>query len=149
MQVLSQNTVLHQRHMHVTVLILLAAASLVTASTVYDLVEEGEHFGRGFQRFVARDNETPGKALTSNDWTDAVLGADVASLSDVLRKAPYSAFYFEVVPVTDSYASIQPFEFILMDAPSLAKGKPRFRSFEGPCSTAQEQTKFGCIFSNL
>ena len=126
----------------VTILLMLCYAlvngsgydSGVESTIQYDLQEEGEVQGRSFRRYVAVDyaSEIP---LTTNQWIKALQKGNVTLLNQILTNIPYKTYYFETKSVTNisSASTKHPFEFVLVDAPSLAKRKPRFRSFEKPC----------------
>ena len=64
------------------------------------------------------------KAASVRQWADAMLSSkfDRAIFLDVLRnKNPFRAFFFEVCAVTESDVNTKPFEFVIIDAPSLYK----------------------------
>ncbi|CAB9517802.1 expressed unknown protein [Seminavis robusta] len=128
----------------------IATHTAAAASNIrYDLQEQGETgHGTRFQRFVAINAES-GQSLTMLDWTKALQDGDVASLNAVLANAPFRAVYFELPPVTHQSVAEQPFEFVLLEAASLTKRKPRFRSFQDPCERAQISDPYGCVFPNL
>ena len=134
------------------IIFLCISVRLSMSTIIYDLVEDGDLHGRGYQRYAAHVNEV-GNPLTAEAWSTGILdGQDnsIEALNKVLRKCPYDAFYFEVAPVTRKGFDEIPFEFVLMEATSLSKRKPKFQAFEEPCSQhATHKTSLGCVFSNL
>ena len=154
----------------VTILLILCYAlvngsgydSGVESTIRYDLQEEGEVKGKSFRRYVAvvmdyYESEIP---LTTNQWIKALQRGNVTWLDQLLTDVPYKAYYFETKSMTNTSALKHPFEFVLVDAPRLAKRKPRFRSFEKPCqllaagddgngNSSSNSNSYGCVFPNL
>lgn len=131
----------------VLLLFLSKSTSGYTRSFTYEFVEKGNVNGREFEKYRATNN------VTVAQWAQTMKSCHEESIWDLVllvRKSPYSAFYFETPPVRANTASKQPFEFVLVDAPSLAERQPRFQPFKEPCSRPSSTSdEYGCVFSNL
>jgi hypothetical protein len=121
----------------------------------YKLAQEGEtRTGSRFIRYVASEileNATT-KTVTVHRWAE-LLAADGElsdSLTQVLKDAPFSAFFFETKGVTTTSASQKTFEFVLIDAPylsSFAESRPDPESFAEHTEKCSSITC--CAFPNL
>lgn len=85
------------------------------------------------QRYVALD--TSGEPVTTQLWARSIAtdATKAFSMIEVIRDCGFPAVFFETPPVNSSTMSTKPFEFVLMDAPSLydrAHGKMDFKTFE-------------------
>ena len=164
----SRNSSMSFRNILVTILLILCYALVngsryggngVESTIRYDLQEEGEIQGRSFRRYVAVVDNESGLPLTTNQWIKALQRGNVTWLDQLLTDVPYKAYYFETKSMTNTSALKHPFEFVLVDAPRLAKRKPRFRSFEKPCqllaagdgngNSSNSNNSYGCVFPNL
>ena len=117
-----------------------------TKPITYDVVERGEVNGRSFEKFRATNN------TTVEHWAHTIKSGhdeSIRELVTLVSESSYSAFYFETQPVRADTASHQPFEFVLVEAPSLAERQPVFQPFIEACSQAISSDEYGCVFSNL
>lgn len=122
----------------------------------YKLAQEGEtRAGSGFIRYVAfeiLENATT-KTVTVQRWAEllATDGKFSDSLTQVLKDAPFSAYFFETKGVTTSSASKKPFELVIIDAPhlsSFAESRPDPDSFAEHLENCSSSTTC-CAFPNL
>jgi hypothetical protein len=121
----------------------------------YRVAEEGESLGGSrFIRYEAIERLKNGatKTVTVHRWAELI--AKDGSLSDgltqVLRGAPFLAFYFETKGVTATSAPTNSFEFVLVDAPrlaSFAESSPDSQSFRAHFAKCPLTTC--CTFPNL
>lgn len=131
----------------ITALCLLFFFCFAAAELHYDLVEQGYINMHEFQKFRACDSAR--RSISVSEWTEALENGDSQQLTTILSESLFSAFYFETAAVTKVSASMQPFEFVLVNAPGLAKKRARYRSFEKPCLGAETSNNQGCVFLNL
>jgi hypothetical protein len=66
---------------------------------------------------------------------------------DLLAKAPFPAYFWETPPVTNATVQ-QPFEFVLVDSPSLADVQPDPRDFESHLAAVDDPDEIA-TFPNL
>lgn len=156
---MSLNTIMIMIRYVLFLLVISCLATLTVCSSssnvvLYELIEDGVMNGRNYQKYIAHDGtiSNDGKFLSYEKWTQALIREDTSSLNEILRACPFSAFYFEVPPITKTLTKKHPFEFVLLEASSLAKRKPRFQSFAKPCKEAtssHHQSPYGCVFTGL
>lgn len=96
----------------------------------YQLQKEGS---ANIQKYIAVD--TSGEPVTANTWARSIAedAAKASTLIEVIRNCGFSAVFFETPPVKASTIASQPFEFVLLDAPSLyqkAHGNVDLHTFE-------------------
>lgn len=93
----------------------------------YQLQMEQEEPQQRLRKYMAvRPNGTP---VSVREWAAAVVQTSelsspnhaIAGLESIFRSIPYSGVFFETPPVTKAVMDSQPFEFVLVDSPSLAK----------------------------
>lgn len=133
--------------------LLAISARAGTASIDYRHVESGTINGRRFRRYEALLTEGSHRdSCTVSQWATAVSTGSkyaIEHLNQVLRDAPYTAFYFET-PATTANNINKPFEFVLVEAVSLASKRTNFQSFSEVCmDNIREQSKLVCVFPNF
>lgn len=131
-------------------------AGLNTSSFSYSLIEKGKDAqGRSFLKYKALlSNEEP---VSVEQWANTLAAASESDSSmELLNKAieasPFRAVFFETPPVTAASSSLQPFEFVLVDAPqlhSMASENPNVSAFRASISKAEIVSEYGAVFPNL
>lgn len=127
----------------------------------YQLVEQGRIVepgrrsrGPAFQRYITTSSKTGDSPqdVTIDGWIQAMLSdeGELQQFLNVLKAAnSFDAFFFETRPVTKPQMASKPFEFVLVDAPSLhekAMSHPDSHTF---AKHFEGCTDSACTFPNL
>jgi len=91
--------------------------------TVIEDSNDNDSWGRKM-RFAAFESSDAEKPITIQKWSELLSADDTGSLADdltnVIKKSPYNAFFFETKGTSSTNASTKQFEFVLVNSPSLA-----------------------------
>ena len=99
--------------------------------------------GRGLQFFVELDAKPASFSDVLRGWQDDALFR--SEFNALLADVPFYAFRWETPPVTKDTV-MQPFEFVLLDSPMLAR-RPDLQAFAGHFDQSPEQDVL--VFPNL
>ncbi len=110
---------------------------------MWQLAIEEVEINRG-KKFKLLVNEQPlSFAEVIELWQQNV--AFRAFFISILKEAPFKAFFWETPPITSETQS-RPFEFVLIDSPALAGGRPDPQAFKAHCKKSNGDI---AVFPNL
>jgi len=111
------------------------AFEMVSAPTQNMFQEKIEMLSPGVQRVVVLTKDDDAAQITWHRAQKALLSEDGEGpdfrklITQVLRSAPFDAYYWECPPVSAKRAQTTPFEFTIVNAPHLADASPDLDSF--------------------